>query len=81
MYILEEGMVVYANKDIDQPASGDGPGCRLAAFGDKLIIREIDEFKGRKQYAVSHEHVTDRAFYVYRSEISIVKPFSHNYRG
>lgn len=65
----QKGQKVKAKIQLENDLRDDGMGIELCAKqGDILIIRGVRE----KWYAVSHEHITDRAFNASHDELEPV---------
>lgn len=68
------GAVVYALKEIIEPANDCHPSYVLAVKGTRLIIRKVAGEERNCPVSVSHEDVTDNSFLVSLDEISLIDP-------
>ena len=68
--MFEVGQKVRAKIDMTNDLREDGMGVEhCASKGDELIVRRVTAYGG---FAVSHEHITDRAFIATADELEAV---------
>lgn len=68
--MFEVGQKVRAKIDMTNDLREDGIGVEhCASKGDELIVRRVTDYGS---FAVSHEHITDRAFIATADELEAV---------
>jgi hypothetical protein len=68
--MFEVGQKVRAKIDMTNDLREDGMGVEhCASKGDELIVRRVTDYGS---FAVSHEHITDRAFIATADELEAV---------
>lgn len=68
--MFEVGQKVRAKIDLTNDLREDGMGVEhCASKGDELIVRRVTDYGS---FAVSHEHITDRAFIATADELESV---------